>query len=184
MENEWGWEKRGDNQLFEMLTLEGAQAGLSWSTILKKRPAYRSVFHNFDVERCAKMTADDLDALLGSDSAIVKNRRKVESVPHNARCILALKEKPYLSALGPCRTLDELLWSFVDGRPRLNHWKDAKSIPSSSPESEAMSKALKKLGFRFVGPITLYSLMQSCGLVIDHPVGTPEYEAALMRVDT
>ena len=140
MENEWGWEKRGDSKLFEKLTLEGAQAGLSWATILKKRPAYRKAFHSFNVERCAKMTAAHVNALMTGDIPVVRNRGKLESVPNNAKCILALRSEPYMSAAGPCKTLDALLWSFVGGRPKLNNWKDTKSIPTTTPEAEAMSK--------------------------------------------
>jgi DNA-3-methyladenine glycosylase I len=174
MANEWGYEKRGDVDLFEKLCLEGAQSGLSWRTILNKRQAYRSTFYNFDIEKVSKMTKEDIDAILLSDKSgndcVVRHRGKIESVVNNAKCILSMSEREegYIS-------FSDYLWSFVDDKPILNAWKEFDRIPSKSMESEAMSKALKKHGFKFVGPTTCYSLMQSCGLVIDHPFNSPEW---------
>jgi DNA-3-methyladenine glycosylase I len=174
MANEWGYEKRGDVALFEKLCLEGAQSGLSWRTILNKRQAYRSTFYNFDIERVSKMTKEDIDAILLSENSgndiVVRHRGKIESVVNNAKCILTMSEREegYTS-------FSDYLWSFVEGKPILNAWKEFNDIPSKSTESEAMSKALKKHGFKYVGSTTCYSLMQSCGFVIDHPFHSPEW---------
>lgn len=189
MATEWGQEKRGDVPLFEKMCLEGAQAGLSWATILAKREAYRRSFDNFDLAKCAAMTKADVERLVVGDgssgaSSIVKHRGKIESVVNNARCVLALiAEGEAEQAPAEHGHLDALLWSFVDGRPVLNEWPDKSSIPCETETSIAMSKALKAKGFSFVGPKMCYSLMQSCGLVIDHPKGTPEWEAARMRLE-
>ena len=184
MRTEWGFPKRGDRPLFEKLSLEGAQAGLSWATILAKREAYRRAFHGFDLERCAAMTDAEIERLLtdgttGRD-AIVKNRAKVVSVRTNARAILRL----IADAEGPAPAhghFDAFLWSFVGGEPVINAWPSFADIPSESEVGNAMAKALKANGFAFVGPKCCYSLMQSCGLVVDHPAGTPEHAAALKR---
>ena len=184
MQTEWGFPKRGDRPLFEKLSLEGAQAGLSWATILAKREAYRRAFHGFDLERCAAMTDAEIERLLtdgttGRD-AIVKNRAKVVSVRTNARAILRL----IADAEGPTPPhghFDAFLWSFVGGTPVINAWPSFADIPSESEVGNAMAKALKAKGFAFVGPKCCYSLMQSCGLVVDHPAGTPEHAAALKR---
>lgn len=189
MATEWGWPKRGESALFEKMCLEGAQAGLSWSTILSKREAYREAFHNFDVERCAAMGEADVERLLSGGSGsggIVRHRGKVSSVLRNARCVLALRAE--LGAAGSRPdwathgALDELLWSFVGGAPQLNAWASRAQIPSTSPLGDAMSRELKRRGFSFVGPTMCYSLMQSCGLVIDHPKGTPEWHEASRRL--
>ena len=185
MANEWGHEKRGDQPLFEKLSLEGAQAGLSWSTILAKREGYRSAFHNFDIRKCARMTGKDVDRLLSEESArIVRHRGKIESVIHNAQRIEALAAQAQADGVPtpPHGHFDALLWRFVGGAPKLNAWPSSSAIPSESAEATAMSKALKALGFKFVGPKCCYSLMQSCGLIIDHPKGTPEWEAARARL--
>ena len=184
MRTEWGAEKRGDQALFEKLSLEGAQAGLSWATILAKREAYRRAFHGFDLEKCAAMTDAEIERLLtdgttGRD-AIVKNRAKVVSVRTNARAILRL----IADAEGPAPPhghFDAFLWSFVGGTPVINAWPSFADIPSESEVGNAMAKALKAKGFAFVGPKCCYSLMQSCGLVVDHPAGTPEHAAAVKR---
>ena len=174
MANEWGYEKRGDVALFEQLCLEGAQAGLSWRTILNKRQAYRSTFHDFDIEKVSKMTKEDIDQILLSDKSgddcVVRHRGKIESVIHNAKCVLSMSERDdgYTS-------FSDYLWNFVDDKPILNAWEDFDHIPNKSIESETMSKALKKHGFKFVGSTTCYSLMQSCGFVIDHPFNSPEW---------
>ena len=173
MTNEWGHEKyyQTDNELFEKLSLEGAQSGLSWRTILHKREAYRKAFHRFDIDTVASMTSSDIDVILAQTSAdstelVVRHRGKLESVIHNAKTIQSLKANDAIPSF------KQYLWSFVDHKPILNTWKSFQEIPSKTPESEAMSKDLKKKGFKFVGPTTAYAFMQSCGFVIDHPVGT------------
>jgi len=191
MRTEWGAEKRGDQALFEKLSLEGAQAGLSWATILAKREAYRRAFHGFDVAKCAAMSDSDIDALLAAPGSgpdkVVRHRGKVTSVRNNARCVLRLAEEAAhaggsAAAPPPHGHLDALLWSFVGGAPQLNAWPDAKSIPAETETGTRMSAELKRRGFSFVGPKICYSLMQSCGLVVDHPKGTPEWEAARRRL--
>jgi DNA-3-methyladenine glycosylase I len=144
-----------ERHLFEMLVLEGAQAGLSWSTILRKRQNYRRAFARFNVEKVAGYTARDVERLL-ADPGIVRNRLKVESAVTNARATIA------------AGGLGDLLWSFVGGAPIVNRWQTLAELPPETAESRAMSKELKKRGFRFVGPTICYSLMQACGLVNDH----------------
>jgi DNA-3-methyladenine glycosylase I len=157
-DEEWGVPSRDERHLFEMLTLEGAQAGLSWSTILRKRDGYRKAFANFDAARVARFTGKDVERLL-ADPGIVRNRLKVESTVNNAQRVLELE------------SLSDYLWSFVGGEPRVNRWKTLAEIPAETAESKAMSKDLKKRGFRFVGPTVCYAFMQACGLVNDHTVG-------------
>jgi DNA-3-methyladenine glycosylase I len=157
-DEEWGVPVHDEARLFEMLSLEGAQAGLSWSTILHKREGYRRAFASFDPAKVARFTPARVDRLL-QDPSIVRNRLKVESVARNARAIRAL------GADGP---LDTFLWSFVDGAPIVNRWKRMGDIPPETPESRAMSKELKRRGFAFVGPTVCYAFMQGCGLVNDH----------------
>ena len=147
-----------ERHLFEMLVLEGAQAGLSWSTILHKREGYRRAFVGFDVEQVSRFGARDVESLL-ADPGIVRNRLKVESAVVNARAVI------------DGGGLDELLWSFVGGSPRVNQRRTLSEYPTETGESRAMSKELKRRGFRFVGPTTCYSLMQACGLVNDHVTG-------------
>ncbi len=160
-DDEWGVPSRDERHLFEMLILEGAQAGLAWITILRKREGYRRAFDGFDPERIARY--GDLDrARLLADPGIVRNRLKIEAAIDNARALLALRERR--------QSLAELLWGFVDGRPRQNHWQDLSQVPSRTGESDAMSRELKRLGFRFVGNTTCYALMQSVGIVNDHLV--------------
>ena len=161
-DHEWGVPQHDDSKLFEMLTLEGAQAGLSWQTILNKREGYRALFAGFDVESVAAFGDADIERLV-QNPAIVRHRGKIISTVNNAGCIRALWE------LG--LTLDEVLWNAVDGNPITNHWRKLCEIPASTPQSYALSKRLKKLGFRFVGETTCYALMQAAGLVNDHVVG-------------
>jgi DNA-3-methyladenine glycosylase I len=161
-DEEWGVPSRDDRHLFEMLTLEGAQAGLSWSTILRKRGGYRKAFANFDAKKVARFSGRDVERLL-ADPGIVRNRLKVESAVNNAQRILELD------------SLSEFLWSFVDGEPRVNRWNTIAEIPAETAESKAMSKDLKKQGFRFVGPTVCYAFMQACGLVNDHTVDCFRY---------
>jgi DNA-3-methyladenine glycosylase I len=153
---EWGVPVRDGRLLFELLTLEGAQAGLSWLTILRKREGYRRAFEGFDAAKVARYTPKRVERLL-ADPSIVRNRLKVESTVENAKRILAL-DLP----------LGELLWSFVDGEPIVNRWRTLAEIPAETPRSKAMSKELKRRGFRFVGPTVCYAFMQAAGLVNDH----------------
>jgi DNA-3-methyladenine glycosylase I len=157
-DDEWGVPVHDEVRLFEMLCLEGAQAGLSWTTILIKREGYRRAFAGFDAGKVARFTPAKLDRLL-QDPGIVRNRLKVESVIRNAAAVVTLR---------PDRSLDELVWSFVDGAPVVNRWKRMGSIPAETPASRAMSKELKRRGFGFVGPTVCYAFMQACGLVNDH----------------
>jgi DNA-3-methyladenine glycosylase I len=160
-DEEWGVPSHDDRHLFEMLVLEGAQAGLSWSTILNKREGYRKAFAGFDAGKVARFTSARVERLL-LDPGIVRNRGKVESTVSNARAVLAVTEE-----LG---SLDAYVWSFVDGRPIVGRWKRTGQIPAETEESRAMSKDLKRRGFRFVGPTICYAFMQACGLVNDHMV--------------
>ena len=156
-DEEWGVPSHDERHLFEMLVLEGAQAGLSWSTILRKRDGYRAAFAGWNVEKIARFGQRDVERLLG-DAGIVRLRLKIESAIANAQATLALD------------SLDELLWSFVDGQPKQNRFKKLADLPAETAESNAMSKELKRRGFRFVGPTVCYSFMQACGLVNDHTV--------------
>ena len=158
-DEEWGVPRHAESHLFEMLTLEGAQAGLSWRTILLKREGYRRAFSGFDPAVVARYTPKRIDRAL-QDPSIVRNRLKVESTVANARAILGLHRTG--------SSLDELLWSFVGGSPIQNRWRSLAELPAETPESQAMSKGLKRLDFRFVGPTVCYSLMQAVGLVNDH----------------
>jgi DNA-3-methyladenine glycosylase I len=155
-DEEWGVPVRDERTLFELLNLEGAQAGLSWSTILRKREGYRSAFAGWDIDAIAGFGERDVERLLG-DAGIVRHRGKIEAVITNARATREL-DVP----------LAELLWSFVDGEPRLNAWRTVTEVPAQTAESQAMSKELKRLGYRFTGPTTCYAFMQSAGLVDDH----------------
>lgn len=156
---EWGVPVRDDNRLFEMLTLEGAQAGLSWSTILNKREGYRRAFAQFDPVKVARYTPKRVERLVG-DASIVRHRGKIESTVSNAEAVLAVQKE-----LG---SLSELLWSFVEGEPVENAWVTMDDVPAETPVSKAMGKELKRRGFRFVGPTTCYAFMQAAGLVNDH----------------
>ena len=162
-DEEWGVPSHDERHLFEMLTLEGAQAGLSWRTILHKREGYRRAFAGFDVAKVARFKPAKVERLL-ADPAIVRNRLKVESTVANARAIRDLDG-----------SFDELLWSFVGGAPKVNHWRRLSDLPAETPASRAMSKELKRGGFRFVGPTVCYSLMQATGLVNDHVTGCFRY---------
>jgi DNA-3-methyladenine glycosylase I len=158
-DEEWGVPVHDDVHLFEMLTLEGAQAGLSWSTILNKRDGYRLAFAGFDPTAVARFDGRRVERLV-ADPSIVRNRRKVESTVANARAVLEVQDE--------VGSLDTLLWSFVDGGPKVNRFRRMGDIPVETPESRAMSKELKRRGFGFVGPTVCYALMQACGLVNDH----------------
>jgi DNA-3-methyladenine glycosylase I len=158
-DEEWGTPLRDDRALFEKICLEGFQAGLSWRTILLRRPAFREAFHGFDPARVAAMVADDVDALL-HNARIIRHRGKIEATIANARATLAL-ETP----------LSQLVWSFAPTTKRSTPPNSLADIPAVTPESTALSKRLRGLGFRFVGPTTMYALMQSAGLVDDHVAG-------------
>jgi DNA-3-methyladenine glycosylase I len=158
-DEEWGVPSRDDRHLYEMLVLEGAQAGLSWSTILRKREGYRRAFAGFDAEVVARFGPKDAERLL-QDPGIVRNRLKVESAISNARCVLEVQEEE--------GGLAEYLWSFVGGTPIVGKFREVREIPAETAESQAMSKDLKRRGFRFVGPTICYALMQSTGMVNDH----------------
>jgi len=161
-DDEWGVPSHDERHLFEMLTLEGAQAGLSWATILHKREGYHMAFENFDAQKVARFTERDIERLL-ADPSIVRNRLKVESTVNNAKRVLELE------------SLDEYLWGFVGGSPIVNRWRKLSDIPAETAESRAMSKDMKKRGFRFVGPTVCYAFMQATGLVNDHVVDCFRY---------
>lgn len=165
-DEQWGVPVHDDRVLFEMLILEGAQAGLSWETILNKRAAYRRAFDRFDPRKVAAYDARKVRALL-ADAGIVRNRLKIASAIDNARAFLAVQEEH--------GSFDRYIWTFVDGRPRQNAWKHQREIPSRTAESDAMSKDLRRRGFRFVGSTICYAYMQSCGLVNDHLTGCFRY---------
>ncbi len=160
-DKEWGVPNHDDRHLFEMLILEGAQAGLSWSTVLHKRQNYRKAFDNFKAEKVARYNARKVKALLG-DPGIIRNRMKIESAIQNA--------KAYLKVRDEFRTFDAYIWQFVGGEPKQNRWRAFKEIPARTPESDAMSKDLKKRGFNFVGSTICYAFMQAVGMVNDHPL--------------
>ena len=160
-DNEWGVPTHDDRDLFEMLVLEGAQAGLSWETVLKKREGYRRAFHGFKPERVAAMTDAELEALLG-DSGIVRNRLKVFSARRNALVFLDIQRE--------FGSFDRYVWAFVGGEPKVNHWSGDGDMPVSTPESDALSRDLKRRGMNFVGSTIIYAFMQSVGMVDDHPV--------------
>jgi DNA-3-methyladenine glycosylase I len=160
-DEEWGVPVHDDRRLFEMLVLEGAQAGLSWRTILGKRDRYREVFAGFDARQVARFGPSDVTRLL-ADPGIVRNRLKVEGAVKTARAVLDLAE-----AHG---SLDAFLWQFVDGQPVVNHRDDLRQIPTHTPQSDAMSKALKRAGATFVGTTICYAFMQAVGMVDDHVV--------------
>jgi DNA-3-methyladenine glycosylase I len=158
-DREWGVPLHDDRALFEFLILEGAQAGLSWSTILNKREGYRAAFDGFDPRKVARYGDQRIERLL-QDPGIVRNRLKVASAVANARAFLAIQD-----AFG---SFDAYIWRFVDGRPRQNAWKTMKQVPASTPVSDAISKDLKQRGFKFVGTTIIYAHMQATGMVNDH----------------
>jgi DNA-3-methyladenine glycosylase I len=167
-DEEWGRPVREDRRLFEMLTLEGAQAGLSWSTILRKRAAYRKAFAGFDPAKVARFDARRRAALL-QDPGIVRNRLKVDSTVTNAQAFLALQQE--------FGSFDRYLWDWVGGRPVLNGWRTRGQVPASSELSDRISRDLKKRGFRFVGSTIIYAFLQAVGVVNDHTAGCHLYQA-------
>lgn len=158
-DEEWGVPVHNDQTHFEFLILEGAQAGLSWSTILKRRDGYRTAFSDFDVEKVASYDQKKIDQLL-QDPGIIRNKLKVHSAVTNAQAFIKVQEE-----LG---SFNEYIWSFVGGKPIVNQWKDMSEVPATTKESDALSKDLKKRGFRFVGSTIIYAHMQAVGLVNDH----------------
>jgi DNA-3-methyladenine glycosylase I len=168
-DQQWGVPLHGDSRLFEMLTLEGAQAGLSWLTILRKREGYRRAFAEFDIQKVAAFTDDDTVRLL-ADSGIVRNRLKVASTITNARVSMEIQAR--------YGSLDNYLWSFVDGVPIRNQWQTMAEIPPRTPLSDVMSKDMKQQGFRFVGSTICYAFMQATGMVNDHLTGCFCYQKA------
>jgi DNA-3-methyladenine glycosylase I len=160
-DNEWGVPLHDENRLFEMLTLEGAQAGLSWLTVLKKRQNYRQAFDQFDAAEIAGYGPAKISDLL-NNQGIIRNRLKIESAIRNARAVLQIRTE--------FGSLDSYLWRFVDGRPQQNHWQSLDQLPASSPLSEKLSKDLKQRGCNFVGPTIMYAFMQAIGMVNDHLV--------------
>lgn len=166
-DEEWGVPLHDDRSLFEFLVLEGAQAGLSWSTILRKRPNYRKAFDRFDPRKVARYGDDKVAALL-ADTGIVRNRLKIASTIGNAEAFLAVQKE--------FGTFDTYIWKFVGGRPIQNRWRSGDPVPAKTPESDAMSKDLSKRGFRFVGSTICYAFMQAVGMVNDHAVECFRYK--------
>ena len=167
-DDEWGVPVHDDRRFFEFLILEGAQAGLSWSTILNKRTAYREAFADFDPARVAKYDSRRIARLM-SNSSIVRNRLKIESAVANARAFLNVQRE--------CGTFDRYVWTFVGDKPILNRHRSLSTGPARTPQSDALSKDLAKRGFRFVGPTIMYAFMQATGLVNDHLVKCPRWAA-------
>lgn len=166
-DQEWGVPVHDDRTLFEFLCLEGAQAGLSWRTILNKRENYRNAFDNFDAAKISRYDARKVKALL-KNPGIVRNRLKVNAFIHNARAFLAIQQE--------FRSFDTYIWQFVGGKPKINRWTSLREIPAHTAESDAMSKDLKKRGFTFVGTTICYAFMQACGMVNDHVTHCYRYE--------
>ncbi|HKV23758.1 MAG TPA: DNA-3-methyladenine glycosylase I [Candidatus Acidoferrum sp.] len=165
-DEEWGVPLHEDQRLFEMLILEGAQAGLSWDTILKKRAAYRRAFDEFEVAKIARYDKEKIRELL-QDAGIIRNKLKIAATIGNAQAYLKIQEE--------FGSFDAFIWRFVDGAPRQNAWKTHKSVPAKTAQSDAMSKELNKRGFRFVGSTICYAFMQATGMVNDHLVGCFRY---------
>ncbi|MEX0603277.1 MAG: DNA-3-methyladenine glycosylase I [Marinobacter sp.] len=162
----WGRPEYDDLALFEKLCLDGQQAGLSWITILRKQRSYREAYDCFDPEKIVRYDSDRISTLL-QNPGIIRNRLKIESIIKNARGYLTLKEQG--------QSFSEFLWSFVDGKPVQNHWRTFAEVPVHTPQAEAMSKALRKQGFNFVGPTIVYAFMQATGMVNDHLVYCPQH---------
>jgi DNA-3-methyladenine glycosylase I len=165
-DREWGVPVHSERKHFEVLVLSGAQAGLNWSLVLRKREGYHGAFDNFDVEKVARYSEKRILRLL-SDPDIIRNRIKIEAAVRNARAFRKVQEE--------FGKFDAYCWQFVGGRPRLNRWKSTRQIPATTPESEALSKDLKRRGFSFVGPTVTYAFMQAVGMVNDHLVDCFRY---------
>jgi DNA-3-methyladenine glycosylase I len=160
-DTEWAVPHHDDRPLFELISLEGAQAGLSWRTVLARRDAYRAAYHGFDIQRVAAMDDAELTSVL-TESTVIRHRLKIWSVRDNAHAALA--------AIATHGSLDAWLWSFVDGKPIVNRWREASQVPATTEISDRMSKAMRKQGFRFVGSTICYAFMQATGMVDDHLV--------------
>jgi DNA-3-methyladenine glycosylase I len=165
-DDEWGVPSYDDAHLFEMLTLEGAQSGLSWMTVLRKREGYRRAFAGFEIDKVAAFTPDDVERLL-RDASIVRNRAKIESTVANARAAIAVRRE--------FGSLAALLWQLAGGAPVQNRWRSLRELPAETPASRAMSNELRRRGFRFLGPTTVYAFMQAVGMVNDHIVDCYRY---------
>ena len=160
-DEEWGVPEHNDKKLFEMLILEGAQAGLSWETILKRRDVYKKTFYNYDIKKISKMTDNDLNKILNiTENPIIRNKLKVYSVQKNALAFLEIQKK--------FGSFDKYIWNFIDNKQRVNHYKNSSEIPAFSKLSEKISKDLKKRGFSFIGKTIIYAFMQAIGMVDDH----------------
>lgn len=170
----WGRPERDDQALFEKLCLDGQQAGLSWITILRKQESYRAAYDGFDAERIIQYGDEKIAELL-SDPGVIRNRLKVHSIIKNARGYLDIRENE--------GSFSDFLWSFVDGSPVQNRWASMSEVPVSTAESEAMSKALKRKGFTFVGPTIVYAFMQATGMVNDHLIHCPQHQACQKLAD-
>ena len=162
-DEEWGVPCFDEHKMFEMMILEGAQAGLSWQTVLAKRENYRVAFDQFDVEKIARYDEAKIQTLL-LNAGIIRNQLKIRSAVTNAQAILKMRDL----ALRPERALTDFFWKYVDGKPKQNAWKSKADVQATTPESDALSKALKKAGFKFVGSTIVYAHMQACGMVNDH----------------
>jgi len=169
-DEEWGVPVHDDTKHFEFLVLEGAQAGLSWSTVLKKRNGYRKSFANFDYNKVAKFDDKDIQRLL-QNPEIIRNKLKVNSVIQNAKAFIKIRDE--------FGSFDQYIWFFTDGKPIINHWKSLGEIPAKTKESDALSKDLKIRGFKFVGSTIMYAHMQACGLVNDHTTDCFRYKEIL-----
>ncbi len=166
-DTEWGVPVHDDGRLFEMLILEGAQAGLSWLTVLKRRESYREAYNAFDPAKIVQWDQEKIESLL-KDPGIIRNRLKVEAARTNARAFLQIVEE--------FGSFDQFIWSFVGGKPIRNSWKNIRKIPATTPESDKMSKELKKRGFKFVGSTICYAFMQAVGMVNDHTIDCFRYK--------
>ncbi len=168
-DNEWGIPVHDDRKLFEMLILEGAQAGLSWITILKKREYYREAFDNFDYEKIARYDEENIEELLANED-IIRNKLKINAAISNAKAFIKVQQE--------FGSFDKYIWQFVGDKVIKNKWTSLKDVPTQTEESEAMSKDLKKRGFKFVGPVICYSFMQAVGMVNDHTTDCFRYDEA------
>ncbi|PKR77571.1 DNA-3-methyladenine glycosylase I [Halalkalibacillus sediminis] len=176
-DNEWCVPSTDDNYIFEMLTLEGAQAGLSWSIVLSKREAYQTAFRNFNISYCKKLTDEDLQNVKEQHN-VIKHFAKLQSVRSNAQAVTEVQKE--------FESFSSFLWSYVDYKPIINHWTSDKQIPTQTSLSEQLSKDLKKRGFKFVGPVTMYSFMQAIGMVDDHIIScllTRQIQEARIKIN-
>ena len=173
-DEEWGVPVHDDRKLFEMIILEGAQAGLSWSTILKRRENYRKAFDNFDPEKVVDYGEEKIEKLLQNEG-IIRNRLKIESAVNNAKQFLKIQDE--------FGSFDNYIWKFVDGSPIIKEWRSIKDIPAKTDTAEDMAKDLKKKGFKFIGPTICYAFMQSVGMVNDHTVDCFRYEEINDMID-